>query len=96
MSALLSDRPAAPAAPAAPRRRRRVPVRLVVAGAAVAEPAGGAATPAKCTTVDEAARWGGTALLTCARAGTTAASVLVVRTEAGWRLREVVTSGGEG
>ncbi len=36
MPALLSDRPTAPAAPAAPRRRRRVPVRLVVAGAVVA------------------------------------------------------------
>lgn len=36
MPALLSDRPAPTAAPAAPRRRRRVPVRLVVAGAAVA------------------------------------------------------------
>ena len=37
MPALLSDRPVAPvAANAAPRRRRRVPVRLVVAGAVVA------------------------------------------------------------
>ena len=37
MPALLSDRPAPTAAPvAAPRRRRRIPVRLVVAGAAVA------------------------------------------------------------
>jgi hypothetical protein len=37
MPALLSDRPAPSAAPvAAPRRRRRIPVRLVVAGAAVA------------------------------------------------------------
>ena len=37
MPALLSDRPAPPAAPAAaPRRRRRIPVRLVVAGAVVA------------------------------------------------------------
>ena len=35
MPALLSDRPAAPA-PVAPLRRRRVPVRLVVAGAVVA------------------------------------------------------------
>ena len=36
MPALLSDRPAPPAVPAAARRRRRVPVRLVLAGAAVA------------------------------------------------------------
>ena len=36
MPALLSDRPVAPPAAPAARRRRRVPVRLVVAGAAVA------------------------------------------------------------
>ena len=36
MPALLSDRPVPPAPAAAPGRRRRVPVRLVVAGAAVA------------------------------------------------------------
>ena len=36
MPALLSDRPAAPADPVASRHRRRVPIRLVVAGTAVA------------------------------------------------------------
>ncbi|GAB2972117.1 serine/threonine-protein kinase [Frigoribacterium salinisoli] len=60
----------------------------------LAEPAGAPRESGACTGLTETARWGGSALLRCERDGTTAASVLVVRTEAGWRLREVAPSGG--
>lgn len=56
-------------------------------------PAGARPEPGACSDLVETARWGGSALLRCERAGTTAASVLVVRTEAGWRLREIAPAG---
>lgn len=59
----------------------------------LAEPAGVAPVSGGCGDLAETARWGGSALLRCERDGTTAASVLVVRTEAGWRLREIAPSG---
>jgi len=61
----------------------------------LAEPAGAPRESGACADVAETARWGGSALLHCVRDGTTAASVLVVRTEAGWRLREIAPSGEE-
>ena len=59
----------------------------------VRAPAGERPEPGVCVDLVETARWGGSALLRCERAGTTAASVLVVRTEAGWRLREIAPAG---
>jgi len=56
----------------------------------LAEPGAIAPGEADCQELVERARWGGSALLACDRPGTATASVLVVRTEAGWRLRELV------
>jgi len=56
----------------------------------LAEPGATAPSEADCQELVERARWGGSALLACDGPGTATASVLVVRTEAGWRLRELV------